>query len=281
MEPTLHRWPHVGRAFQRVSVPPLLGGLFVLSPALMAVGVIGRAGAAPSLAAQSPLMRQWAGTSRAQVLGPDVPLVGESGFSSTGDDSSGMGSEDDLRTTGVASVDSPLAVAGESSDSVDILLLGGRSATLLGGPSFVTQSSTGPNAPPCPLNSQRAESPAASSDASFSGPNLGSGSAFGESSSDGSSGGNVTVPPPSETELEPTIPVEARYPVPEAAEQRICATLLSEYDVLQVQAARVYKCIATYEHHCLTTGWLFERSVRNAAQQIPIVQVYAFSEALF
>lgn len=61
MELSLHRWPYAGRAFRRASVPPLLGGLLTFSLSLMAVGIVVYAGAVPSLAEQSPLVRQWAG----------------------------------------------------------------------------------------------------------------------------------------------------------------------------------------------------------------------------
>lgn len=57
MELSLHRWPSAGRAFRRASAPPLLGGLLTFSLALMTVGVVVYAGAVPSLAEQSPLVR--------------------------------------------------------------------------------------------------------------------------------------------------------------------------------------------------------------------------------
>ena len=84
MELSLHRWPYAGRAFRRASVPPLLGGLLTFSLSLMAVGIVVYAGAVPSLAEQSPLVRQWAGADRARALGPDAPLMGVHGLSGTG-----------------------------------------------------------------------------------------------------------------------------------------------------------------------------------------------------
>lgn len=83
MELSLHRWPYAGRAFRRASVPPLLGGLLTFSLSLMAVGIVVYAGAVPSLAEQSPLVRQWAGADRARALGPDAPLMGVHGLSGT------------------------------------------------------------------------------------------------------------------------------------------------------------------------------------------------------
>lgn len=59
VELSLHRWPYAGRAFRRASVPPLLGGLLTFSLSLVAVGIVVYAGAVPSLAEQSPLVRQW------------------------------------------------------------------------------------------------------------------------------------------------------------------------------------------------------------------------------
>ena len=84
MELSLHRWPYAGRAFRRASAPPLLGGLLTFSLALMTVGVVVYAGAVPSLAEQSPLVRQWAAADRARALGPDAPLMGAHGLSGTG-----------------------------------------------------------------------------------------------------------------------------------------------------------------------------------------------------
>ena len=91
MELSLHRWPYAGRAFRRASAPPLLGGLLTFSLALMTVGVVVYAGAVPSLAEQSPLVRQWAAADRARALGPDAPLMGAHGLSGTGGDPSGVG----------------------------------------------------------------------------------------------------------------------------------------------------------------------------------------------
>lgn len=91
MELSLHRWPYAGRAFRRASVPPLLGGLLTFSLSLMAVGIVVYAGAVPSLAEQSPLVRQWAGADRARALGPDAPLMGVHGLSGTGGGPSGAG----------------------------------------------------------------------------------------------------------------------------------------------------------------------------------------------
>ena len=93
---------------------------------------------------QSPLVRQWAGADRARVLGPDAPLMGAHGLSATGDDPSGAGGANGLGAASVASDDRTLAAAaGAPSDPADLLLLGGRSASLLGGSGFAAPTSTG------------------------------------------------------------------------------------------------------------------------------------------
>lgn len=281
MELSIHRWPHVGRAFRRASAPPFLGGLLAFSLALMVVGVVVYAGAVPSLAEQSPLVHQWAGASRARAFGPDAPLAGGRGLPNNGVGSSEMGGGGDAQSASAESTDPALAAAaGESSNPTDILLLGGRGTTLLGGSGFGAQLGGGVNALPRSASAQRAENSTASSDASSSGSSANGSSSAGAgagpsseasssggsssgSNSDGgsvsngsegggSSGGNAVAPAPSEPEPEPTIPVEAGGPVPEAMEQRICAALRSEYDVLQAQAAKVRECAATYEGLCMT-----------------------------
>lgn len=278
VELSLHRWPHAGRAFRRASVPPLLGGLLTFSLSLVAVGIVVYAGAVPSLAEQSPLVRQWAGADRARVLGPDAPLMGAHGLSATGDDPSGAGGANGLGAASVASDDRTLAAAaGAPSDPADLLLLGGRSASLLGGSGFAAPTSTGAGVAHGPSCSSGSETPASSDNPNSSGSNAtssgsanggggassgnssGGGSASGEpsgggSSSGGSSGGNAVAPTPSEPEPdpEPTIPVEAGGPVPEDMEQRICSTLRSEHDVFKAEAAKVYQCADDYERLCMT-----------------------------
>ncbi len=124
MELSLHRWPYAGRAFRRASVPPLLGGLLTFSLSLMAVGIVVYAGAVPSLAEQSPLVRQWAGADRARALGPDAPLMGVHGLSGTGSDDPELetrmawGQRASHRTIGFSITD-----AGALSDPADPLLL--------------------------------------------------------------------------------------------------------------------------------------------------------------
>ena len=268
MELSLHRWPYAGRAFRRASVPPLLGGLLTFSLSLMAVGIVVYAGAVPSLAEQSPLVRQWAGADRARALGPDAPLMGVHGLSGTGGGPSGAGDANGPGATSTTSDGTALAPdAGALSDPADLLLLGGRSASLLGGSGFAAPTNRGAGAEGGSSNSAHVEAPASSGDPNTSGSNAtGSGSANGGggassgnssgggSSSGGSSGGNAVAPTPSEPEPdpEPTIPVEAGGPVPEDMEQRICSTLRSEHDVLKAEAAKVYQCADDYERLCMT-----------------------------
>ena len=137
MELSLHRWPYAGRAFRRASVPPLLGGLLTFSLSLMAVGIVVYAGAVPSLAEQSPLVRQWAGADRARALGPDAPLMGVHALSGTGGGPSGAGDANGPGATSATSDDTASTTdAGALSDPADLLLLGGRSVSLLGGSGF-------------------------------------------------------------------------------------------------------------------------------------------------
>lgn len=278
MELSLHRWPHAGRAFRRASAPPLLGGLLTFSLALMMVGVVVYAGAVPSLAEQSPLVRQWAGNDRMRALGPDAPLMGAHGLSATGGDPSGAGGANGLGTASSASDDTASATdAGALSDPADLLLQGGRNVSLLGGSGFAAPTNTGAGVEHGSSNSVRVEAPASSGNLNASGSNAtgsgsanggsgassgnssGGGSAPGEpsgggSSSGGSSGGNSDASTPSDPEPdpEPTIPVEAGGPVPEAMEQRICSTLRSEHDVLKAEAAKVYQCADDYERLSMT-----------------------------
>ena len=278
MELSLHRWPYAGRAFRRASVPPLLGGLLTFSLSLMAVGIVVYAGAVPSLAEQSPLVRQWAGADRARALGPDAPLMGVHGLSGTGGGPSGAGDANGPGATSATSNGTaPATDAGALSDPADLLLLGGRSASVLGGSGFVAPTDRGASAERGSSNSARVEAPASSGNpntsgsnatgsgsangggGAFSGNSSGGGSASGEpsgggSSSGGSSGGNAVAPTPSEPEPdpEPTIPVEAGGPVPEDMERRICSTLRSEHDVLKAEAAKVYQCADDYERLCMT-----------------------------
>ncbi len=278
MELSLHRWPYAGRAFRRASVPPLLGGLLTFSLSLMAVGIVVYAGAVPSLAEQSPLVRQWAGADRARALGPDAPLMSAHGLSGTGGGSSGAGGANGPGATSATSNGTaPATDAGALSDPADLLLLGGRSASVLGGSGFVAPTDRGASAERGSSNSARVEAPASSGNpntsgsnatgsgsangggGAFSGNSSGGGSASGEpsgggSSSGGSSGGNAVAPTPSEPEPdpEPTIPVEAGGPVPEDMERRICSTLRSEHDVLKAEAAKVYQCADDYERLCMT-----------------------------
>ena len=278
MELSLHRWPHAGRAFRRASAPPLLGGLLTFSLALMMVGVVVYAGAVPSLAEQSPLVRQWAGNDRMRALGPDAPLMGAHGLSATGGDPSGAGGANGLGTASAASDDTASATdAGALSDPADLLLQGGRNVSLLGGSGFAAPTNTGAGVEHGSSNSVRVEAPASSGNLNASGSNAtgfgsanggsgassgnssGGGSAPGEpsgggSSSGGSSGGNSDASTPSDPEPdpEPTIPVEAGGPVPEAMEQRICSTLRSEHDVLKAEAAKVYQCADDYERLSMT-----------------------------
>lgn len=278
MELSLHRWPHAGRAFRRASAPPLLGGLLTFSLALMMVGVVVYAGAVPSLAEQSPLVRQWAGNDRMRALGPDAPLMGAHGLSATGGDPSGAGGANGLGTASAASDDTASATdAGALSDPADLLLQGGRNVSLLGGSGFAAPTNTGAGVEHGSSNSVRVEAPASSGNLNASGSNAtgsgsanggsgassgnssGGGSAPGEpsgggSSSGGSSGGNSDASTPSEPEPdpEPTIPVEAGGPVPEDMERRICSTLRSEHDVLKAEAAKVYQCADDYERLCMT-----------------------------
>ena len=244
MELSLHRWPYAGRAFRRASVPPLLGGLLTFSLSLMAVGIVVYAGAVPSLAEQSPLVRQWAGADRARALGPDAPLMGVHGLSGTGGGPSGAGDANGPGATSATSDDTASTTdAGALSDPADLLLLGGRSVSLLGGSGFAAPTSTGAGAERGSSNSAHVEARASSGNTSGGG-----------SSSGGSSGGNAVAPTPSEPEPdpEPTIPVEAGGPVPEDMEQRICSTLRSEHDVLKAEAAKVYQCADDYERLCMT-----------------------------
>lgn len=278
MELSLHRWPHAGRAFRRASAPPLLDGLLTFSLALMMVGVVVYAGAVPSLAEQSPLVRQWAGNDRMRALGPDAPLMGAHGLSATGGDPSGAGGANGLGTASAASDDTASATdAGALSDPADLLLQGGRNVSLLGGSGFAAPTNTGAGVEHGSSNSVRVEAPASSGNLNASGSNAtgfgsanggsgassgnssGGGSAPGEpsgggSSSGGSSGGNSDASTPSDPEPdpEPTIPVEAGGPVPEAMEQRICSTLRSEHDVLKAEAAKVYQCADDYERLSMT-----------------------------
>lgn len=278
MELSLHRWPYAGRAFRRASVPPLLGGLLTFSLSLMAVGIVVYAGAVPSLAEQSPLVRQWAASDHARALGPDAPLMGAHGLSGTGGGSSGAGGANGPGATSATSNGTaPTTDAGALSDPADLLLLGGRSASVLGGSGFVAPTDRGASAERGSSNSARVEAPASSGNPNTSGSNAtssgsanggggassgnssGGGSASGEpsgggSSSGGSSGGNAVAPTPSEPEPdpEPTIPVEAGGPVPEDMERRICSTLRSEHDVLKAEAAKVYQCADDYERLCMT-----------------------------
>lgn len=278
MELSLHRWPYAGRAFRRASAPSLLGGLLTFSLALMTVGVVVYAGAVPSLAEQSPLVRQWAGVDRARALGPDAPLMGAHGLSGTGGDPSGVGGANGPGATSATSDGTaPATDAGALSDPADLLLLGGRSASLLGGSGFAAPTNRGAGAERESSNSARVEVPASSGNPNASGSNAtgsgsasggsgassgnssGGGSASGESSgggssSGGSSGGNAVAPTPSDPkpDPEPTIPVEAGGPVPEDMEQRICNTLRSEHDVLKAEAAKVYQCADDYERLCMT-----------------------------
>ena len=265
-------------ALWRASAPPLLGGLLTFSLALMTVGVVVYAGAVPSLAEQSPLVRQWAGADRARALGPDAPLMGAHGLSGTGGVSSGAGGANGPGATSATSDGTALAPdAGALSDPADLLLLGGRSASLLGGSGFAAPTNRGAGAEGGSSNSAHVEAPASAGDPNTSGSNAtgsgstnggsgassgnpsGGGSASGEpsgggSSSGGSSGGNAVAPTPSDPEPdpEPTIPVEAGGPVPEDMEQRICNTLRSEHDVLKAEAAKVYQCADDYERLCMT-----------------------------
>ncbi len=278
MELSLHRWPYAGRAFRRASVPPLLGGLLTFSLSLMAVGIVVYAGAVPSLAEQSPLVRQWAGADRVRALGPDAPLMGVHGLSGTGGGPSGAGDANGPGATSAASDDTASATdAGALSDPADLLLQGGRNVSLLGGSGFAAPTNTGAGVEHGSSNSVRVEAPASSGNLNASGSNAtgsgsanggsgassgnssGGGSAPGEpsgggSSSGGSSGGNSDASTPSDPEPdpEPTIPVEAGGPVPEAMEQRICSTLRSEHDVLKAEAAKVYQCADDYERLCMT-----------------------------
>lgn len=278
MELSLHRWSYAGRAFRRASAPPLLGGLLTFSLALMTVGVVVYAGAVPSLAEQSPLVRQWAASDHARALGPDAPLMSAHGLSGTGGGSSGAGGANGPGATSATSNGTaPATDAGALSDPADLLLLGGRSASVLGGSGFVAPTDRGASAERGSSNSARVEAPASSGNpntsgsnatgsgsangggGAFSGNSSGGGSASGEpsgggSSSGGSSGGNAVAPTPSEPEPdpEPTIPVEAGGPVPEDMERRICSTLRSEHDVLKAEAAKVYQCADDYERLCMT-----------------------------
>lgn len=278
MELSLHRWPYAGRAFRRASAPPLLGGLLTFSLALMTVGVVVYAGAVPSLAEQSPLVRQWAAADRARALGPDAPLMGAHGLSGTGGDPSGVGGANGPGATSATSDGTaPATDAGALSDPADLLLLGGRSASLLGGSGFAVPTNRGAGAEGGSSNSAHVEAPASSGDPNTSGSNAtgsgstnggsgassgnpsGGGSASGEpsgggSSSGGPSGGNAVAPTPSDPkpDPEPNIPVEAGGPVPEDMEQRICNTLRSEHDVLKAEAAKVYQCADDYERLCMT-----------------------------
>lgn len=278
MELSLHRWPYAGCAFRRASAPPLLGGLLTFSLALMTVGVVVYAGAVPSLAEQSPLVRQWAAADRARALGPDAPLMGAHGLSGTGGVPSGARGANGPGATSATSDDTASTIdAGTLSDPADLLLLGGRSASLLSGSGFAAPTNRGAGAERGSSNSARVEAPASSGNPNTSGSNAtgsgsanggsgassgnssGSGSASGESSgggssSGGSSGGNAVAPTPSDPkpDPEPTIPVEAGGPVPEDMEQRICNTLRSEHDVLKAEAAKVYQCADDYERLCMT-----------------------------
>lgn len=278
MELSLHRWPYAGRAFRRASASPLLGGLLTFSLALMTVGVVVYAGAVPSLAEQSPLVRQWAAADRARALGPDAPLMGVHGLSGTGGVPSGARGANGPGATSATSDDTASTIdAGALSDPADLLLLRGRSASLLGGSGFAAPTNRGAGAERGSSNSARVEAPASSGNLNTSGSNAtgsgsasggggassgnssGGGSASGESSgggssSGGSSGGNAVAPTPSDPkpDPEPTIPVEAGGPVPEDMEQRICNTLRSEHDVLKAEAAKVYQCADDYERLCMT-----------------------------
>ncbi len=244
----------------------------------MMVGVVVYAGAVPSLAEQSPLVRQWAGNDRMRALGPDAPLMGAHGLSATGGDPSGAGGANGLGTASAASDDTASATdAGALSDPADLLLQGGRNVSLLGGSGFAAPTNTGAGVEHGSSNSVRVEAPASSGNLNASGSNAtgsgsanggsgassgnssGGGSAPGEpsgggSSSGGSSGGNSDASTPSDPEPdpEPTIPVEAGGPVPEAMEQRICSTLRSEHDVLKAEAAKVYQCADDYERLSMT-----------------------------
>lgn len=244
----------------------------------MTVGVVVYAGAVPSLAEQSPLVRQWVAADRARALGPDAPLMGAHGLSGAGGGSSGAGGANGPGATSATSDGTALAPdAGALSDPADLLLLGGRSASLLGGSGFAAPTDRGAGAERGSSNSARVEAPASSGNSNTSGSNAtgsgsanggsgassgnssGGGSASGESSgggssSGGSSGGNAVAPTPSDPkpDPEPTIPVEAGGPVPEDMEQRICNTLRSEHDVLKAEAAKVYQCADDYERLCMT-----------------------------
>ena len=145
MELSLHRWPYAGRALRRASVPPWLGGLLTFSLSLMAVGIVVYAGAVPSLAEQSPLVRQWAGADRARALGPDAPLMGVHGLSGTGGGPSGAGDANGPGATSATSDDtaSTTDARAHCPTPADLLLLGGRSVSLLGSFRFAAPTSTG------------------------------------------------------------------------------------------------------------------------------------------
>ena len=232
MELSLHRWPYAGRAFRRASAPPLLGGLltFSLAPRRWASSYA----RCRSISWRSRVLfvRQWAAADRARALGPDAPLMGAHGLSGTGGDPSGVGGANGPGATSATSDGTaPATDAGALSDPADLLLLGGRSASLLGGSGFAAPTNRGAGAERGSSNSARVEAPASSGNPNTSGSNAtgsgsanggsgassgnssGGGSASGESSgggssSGGSSGGNAVAPTPSDPkpDPEPTIP---------------------------------------------------------------------------
>lgn len=92
----------------------------------MTVGVVVYAGAVPSLAEQSPLVRQWAAADRARALGPDAPLMGAHGLSGTGGVPSGARGANGPGATSATSDDTASTIdAGTLSDPADLLLLEG------------------------------------------------------------------------------------------------------------------------------------------------------------
>ena len=262
-------------------LPPLLGGLLTFSLALMTVGVVVYAGAVPSLAEQSPLVRQWAGADRARALGPDAPLMGAHGLSGTGGVSSGAGGAHGPGATSATHRTARLWHLMRARCPTPRILppLGGRSASLLGGSGFAAPTNRGAGAEGGSSNSAHVEAPASSGDPNtsglerdrlwfherrirrFFGNPSGGGSASGSnlrgggSSSGGSSGGNAVAPTPSDPEPDPEpdhppLRREARFT--EDMEQRICNTLRSEHDVLKAEAAKVYQCADDYERLCMT-----------------------------
>lgn len=178
----------------------------------MTVGVVVYAGAVPSLAEQSPLVRQWAAADRARALGPDAPLMGAHGLSGTGGVPSGARGANGPGATSATSDDTASTIdAGTLSDPADLLLLGGRSASLLSGSGFAAPTNRGAGAERGSSNSARVEAPASSGNPNTSGSNAtgsgsanggsgassgnssGSGSASGESSGGGSSSGGSSA----------------------------------------------------------------------------------------